>query len=349
MLKSGRLNPQQQARALEVIARSARTQADLIEDLLDVSRIITGKLAIDLRPIGCAAPLRAALDAVRPTAEAKGIRLERRVDIDSPVLGDPDRLQQVAWNLLSNAIKFTPAGGTVAVSLERHDGQVELKVRDTGMGISPAFLPHVFERFKQYDSSTTRSHGGMGLGLAIVRHLVEAHGGSVRAESEGEGHGATFVVRLPVHAAGASLEATAAGGGGPLVSADAELSGLRALVVDDDEDARELMSSVLAAHGAEVKTAASAEEALQILDREAVDILLADIGMPGTDGYGLMRSVRSHPSERVRNLPAVAVTAYAGERDRDAALAAGFQAHVAKPIDLDSLHVIVRRLATTTN
>lgn len=345
MLRSGRLGPNQQARALDVIARSARTQADLIEDLLDVSRITTGKLAIEMRQTRLAGPVRAALDAVRPAAEAKGIRLERRFEADPPVLGDPDRLQQVAWNLLSNAIKFTPAGGSVTVSVGRKDGQGELRVSDNGMGIAPSFLPHVFERFQQHDSSTTRVHGGMGLGLAIVKHLVEAHGGSVEAGSEGEGRGATFIVRLPVHD---ENPVTASRGSGPTLAArpmDRELEGVRALVVDDDPDALEMIGQVLAAHGARVEVAASASDALGVLNRRGVDVLLSDIGMPGTDGYGLVRELRKHPSAALRSLPAIAVTAYAGERDHEAALAAGFQAHLPKPIDIDTLRTTVRRLA----
>lgn len=345
MLESGRLNEQQRVRAMDVISRSARTQADLIEDLLDVSRIITGKLAIDMHAIGLAAPVRATLDAVRPAAEAKGIRIAAHLEADPPVLGDPDRLQQVAWNLLSNAIKFTPSGGRVSVSLNQADGQGELKVSDTGIGIAPAFLPYVFERFQQQDSSTTRAHGGMGLGLAIVRHLVESHGGTVQAESAGEGHGATFVVRLPMRAEapGDSLRDHRPARPRQLGT---DLEGLRLLVVDDDADAREVMEQVLTAHGASVHTAGSAEEALAVLDRGGVDVVLSDIGMPETDGYGLMQQLRSHPSVAVRGVPVIAVTAYAGEGDREAALAAGFHAHLPKPIDVDALREAVRRART---
>jgi signal transduction histidine kinase len=343
MLRSGRLSDQQRSRALEVIARSARTQADLIEDLLDVSRIVSGKMSIEMRETTLAAPIKAAVDAVRPAAEAKGIAIETRLDASPPVLGDPDRLQQVAWNLLSNAIKFTPGGGRVTVSVGRAGADAVLRVADTGMGIEPSFLPHVFERFRQHDSSTTRAHGGMGLGLAIVRHLVEAHGGTVRAESLGPGQGSTFVVTLPLRPAEAR----------PKVSGDArlrarpqggELTGLRALVVDDDPDARELIAEVLGASGAEVETAASAAEAIVILGDKKVDVLLADIGMPGTDGYGLMQEVRRHESGTVRTVPAIAVTAYAREQDRLSALAAGFQAHLPKPIDVDALRNTVKRL-----
>ncbi len=347
MLKEGRVTEQQRARALEVIARSARTQADLIEDLLDVSRIITGKMAIEPRQIRVTAPVRAALDAVRPAAEAKGIVVERSFQSDASVLGDPDRLQQVAWNLLSNAIKFTPAGGRVSVSLAERDGAAELIVSDTGMGIADDFLPHVFERFQQHDSSTTRTHGGMGLGLAIVKNLVELHGGTVRAESRGPGLGSRFIVRLPVHAEAGGHDPAWRGDARSARPAGTELEGLRVLVVDDDSDARELLTELLSTHEARVQAAASADEAMRLLDTVRFDLVVSDIGMPGTDGYDLARGIRSHPSEQVRNLPAIAVTAYAGERDREAAMAAGYQAHVPKPVDVEALRAAVRRVVNT--
>ena len=346
MLRSGRLSEQQRSRALDVIARSARTQADLIEDLLDVSRIVSGKMSVDMRQVHLAGPIGAAVETVRPAAEAKGIKLETRLDTDPPVLGDPDRLQQVAWNLLSNAIKFTPAGGCVTATLGRVGSDAVLRVEDTGIGIDAAFLPHVFERFRQHDSSTTRTHGGMGLGLAIVRHLVEAHGGTVRADSEGPGHGSTFVVTLPLQEA---ETASAGRRGEPHERRRAfsrDLAGLRALVVDDDADARDLIAEVLSASGAEVETASSAAEAILVLGGRKIDVLLADIGMPGTDGYGLLQDVRRHESEAVREVPAIAVTAYAREQDRLSAIAAGFQAHLPKPIDVDTLRMTVKRLFT---
>ncbi len=347
MLRNGRLTDQARSRALDVIARSARTQADLIEDLLDVSRIITGKMAIEQRQMRLSAPIRAALDAVRPAAEAKGIIVDRRFESDPAVLGDPDRLQQVAWNLLSNAIKFTPAGGRVSVSLRQHGDQAELMVSDSGIGIDESFLPHVFERFQQHDSSTTRSHGGMGLGLAIVKNLVEAHGGTVSAESGGANLGSTFTMRLPVHGDAVAEAPQARPHDRPRRPADSEFDGLRVLVVDDDADARELLTEVLASHGAQAQSATTVEEALRLLDRGGIDLVLSDIGMPGTDGYALARRMRTHPSDGVRAVPAVAVTAYASERDREAAIAAGYQAHLPKPVDLDALRSIVRRLAAT--
>ncbi len=347
MLRSGRLNEQQRARALDVIARSARTQADLIEDLLDVSRIVSGKMSIEMRETGLAPPIKAAVDAVRPAADAKGIELEARLDANPPVLGDPDRLQQVAWNLLSNAIKFSQAGGRVIVTLARLGPDAIIRVSDTGMGIDPAFLPHVFERFRQHDSSTTRTHGGMGLGLAIVRQLVEAHGGTVRAESGGQGQGSLFVVTLPLRTAEAAKAAAPVERRRRTGVAGRELTGMRALVVDDDADAREMIAQVLIASGAEVETAASAAEAIVVLGEKKVDVLLVDIGMPVTDGYGLMQDVRRHASGVVRALPAIAVTAYAREQDRLSALAAGFQAHVPKPIDVDTLRNTVKRVVET--
>ena len=342
MLKSGRLSGEQRERAVQVIARNAQTQADLIEDLLDVSRIITGKMRVDLQPAYLFGPVQAALDAVRPSAEAKRITLVRRFETDGPIIGDADRLQQVAWNLLSNAIKFTPEGGRVTVRLEQCDSHVELQVSDTGAGIDPAFLPHVFERFRQSDSSTTREHGGMGLGLAIARHLVEAHGGTVHAESDGPGKGSTFVVRLPLRPGTRPLEPgahRAAWGQGR----EPDLGGRQVLVVDDEEDSRDLLAGILKGAGATVVTAGSAGEAVSILEEEGADLLLADIAMPGTDGYRLLEQVRHHPSERVRGVPAIAVTAHARAEDRDTALRAGFQGHVSKPLDIGVLFASIER------
>ncbi|RPJ65514.1 MAG: response regulator [Acidobacteria bacterium] len=342
MMRNGSLAEEQEQRAVEIIARNARVQAELIEDLLDVSRIITGKLHIETRPVTLAPAVEAALDAVRPAAAAKGVSLEWAPSTEGPVLGDPDRLQQVAWNLLSNAIKFTPAGGRVVASLDAVSGHVELRVSDTGVGLSPSFIPHMFQRFRQHDSSTTRSHGGMGLGLAIVRHLVELHGGTVSVSSRGEGHGATFTVRLPARKGGPA-KALAADRSRQGVSPD-ELGGIRALVVDDDRDSLELLAQVLTQAGATVLLASSAGETLDILARQAVDVLLLDIAMPGVDGYALLRSIRAHPSDSVRSLPAVAVTAHARGEDRDRAREAGFQDHLSKPVEMHTLREAVRRL-----
>ena len=341
MMKGGTLAAEQEQRAIEIIARNAQVQAELIEDLLDVSRIITGKLQINLRPVAVAPSVEAALDAVRPAADAKGVNLEWAPSTDGPVLADPDRLQQVAWNLLSNAIKFTPGGGRVVVSLDREDSCIQFRVSDTGAGVAPSFLPHMFERFRQHDSSTTRSHGGMGLGLAIVRHLVELHGGTVTAHSRGEGQGATFTVSLPLRV---MAVADAAADRVGLHAGLQELAGIRALVVDDDLDARELLAQVLTHAGATAVMAASVSEALDHLGREPVDVLLADIAMPGADGYALLRQVRAHQSEAVRRVPAVAVTAYARSEDRELAREAGFQLHLPKPVEIQTLREALRRL-----
>ncbi|MFB3853721.1 MAG: CHASE domain-containing protein [Vicinamibacterales bacterium] len=342
MLLAGQVSPEQHQHALSVIARNARTQAELIEDLLDVSRIITGKLRIEMRPILLAHSIQAAIDALRPTAEVKGVDLEWHQATDGPVLGDPDRLQQVAWNLLANAIKFTPPGGRVVATLRQQGPEVEFRVADTGVGLAPEFLPFVFERFSQRDSSTTRKHGGMGLGLAIARHLVESHGGTVHAESSGEGMGATFTVMLPLRALAvretpADAVTRAAGTPG--------LGSVRALVVEDDADARDLVAGALSRAGAETSVATSVAEAMEAIDRERFDVVVADIAMPDADGYELIRRMRSHPSDWVRAVPAVAVTAYARPEDRDQAKAAGFQVHLAKPIDVNALLEAVRQAA----
>jgi signal transduction histidine kinase/ActR/RegA family two-component response regulator len=343
MLKAGQLPESQHARALEVIARNAETQAELIEDLLDVSRIMTGKLRLDVRPTALAPAIQAAVDAVRPAADAKGIALDWQAATDGPVLGDPDRLQQVAWNLLTNAIKFTPQGGRVSASLRRAGTELEFRVADTGIGIATDFLPRVFERFRQRDSSTTRTHGGMGLGLAIVRHLVEAHGGSVAAESAGEGQGAVFTVLLPARSMAGRDDSDATGGNRQGVRRN--LAGLRVLVVDDDRDSREMLGSLITHAGADATLAASAAEGLGALAVSRFDVLVADIAMPGTDGYTLIRRVRAHPSPAVRAIPAVAVTAYAREQDRDLAESAGFELHLAKPIQPDVLIAALGDLA----
>jgi signal transduction histidine kinase len=350
VLRSGKVDAPTTERALEAVERNARAQAQLISDLLDVSRIITGKLRLELRPVDLSGILDAALDSVRPAAEAKEIHL-RIVpgQVAGPFVGDPDRLQQVFWNLLSNAIKFTPQGGSVEVRL-RHtpDGMAELAVTDSGMGIRPDFLPYVFDRFRQAESTTTRHHGGLGLGLSIVRHLVELHGGTVAVESEGEGRGATFTVRLPARlGAEARVERRA---GEPDASSDLVndcelLAGLRVLVLDDEADARELLATALEQHGARVTALASVQEVLEALDRETFHVLLSDIGLPGEDGYSMIRKVRARGAERGGNLPAAALTAYARTEDRVRALSAGFQMHLSKPIDPAELVATIAALA----
>ena len=352
MLRSGQVDPSAFARGLETIERNALAQVRLIEDILDGSRIITGKLHLEIRPLDLAALVRAALDAVRPAAEAKGIRLTVTVDPEEAhVIGDPERMQQVVWNLANNAVKFTPRGGAVDIGLARSGTHIELTVTDTGQGISREFLPHVFERFRQAEGSTTRRFGGLGLGLALVRHLVEAHGGTVRAESEGEGRGARFVVLLPVQAVVPAQVDPDRPRNTPTDSASVPgertgLAGLTVLVVDDEHDARELISVVLRANGAEVTTAASATQALEALARVAPKVLISDIGMPDVDGYELLRRVRSSSGAHGAAIPAIALTAYSREQDRRLAIEAGFQTHVAKPVDPAELVRVVASLAS---
>jgi PAS domain S-box-containing protein len=341
MLRSSELDQQTRAQALETIERNVRAQAQLIEDLLDVSRIITGKLRLDVRPSELIPVIESALDTVRPAAEAKEIQLQVELDpAASHVLCDPARIQQVAWNLLSNAIKFTPKNGRVRVRLERVDSHVEISVKDTGPGINPEFLPYVFDRFRQADSSTTRTHGGLGIGLAIVRHLVELHGGTARVESYGDGQGATFTVSLPLLAltANTAEEAKALHALPDVNQATFEnslsLEGLRVLVVDDEPDARDLLIVALGQSGASVKAVASVGDALELLAAGETDVLVSDIGMPFEDGYMLIRNIRELERERgAPELPAIALTAYASETARSQALEAGFQAHLAKPIE----------------
>jgi PAS domain S-box-containing protein len=323
-------------RALEVIDRNAHLQAQLVGDLLDVSRIITGGLRLDLRPLDLAAVIGAALDAVRPAAEAKKVQLRLRLAASGPVvLGDPPRLQQVMWNLLANAVKFTRSGGTVTIDLLDRGRSTVVRVQDDGVGIDPEFLPFVFERFRQADGSASRQHGGLGLGLAIVRHLVELHGGTVRAESDGPDRGATFSVELPAFETAVlapPIEARAPAPAAADRAAGGELAGYRLLVVDDQEDARELIATIVRSAGADVETAPSAAEALQKMDVSEPDAILADIGMPGADGYELIREVRARDAGRSRRLPVAAITAYAGEEHRNRALEAGFDCHVPKPV-----------------
>jgi PAS domain S-box-containing protein len=332
MLLDGTLDEDSHQRALQIIDRNAHLQAQLVTDILDVSRIITGKMALDIRPVDLSTIVSAALDTVRPSADAKRIRIASTIDPSARFTsGDPQRLQQVIWNLLSNAIKFTPEDGFVAVDLDARGEKLSLTVADSGAGIPPHFIPHVFDRFRQADSSSTREHGGLGLGLAIVRHIVEAHGGSVRAESEGPGKGARFIVELPRTSTEADA-GMAAAGGGAAATASRSLQGCRVLVVDDQRDARELLTVKLAASGAEVRTAVSVEDALKVVRERWPNVLLADIGLPGRDGYSLIREIRQMERDGLPRLRAAAVTAYALAEDRDRALAAGFDAYVAKPI-----------------
>jgi PAS domain S-box-containing protein len=362
LLKGGRLAAGKMAEAIEIIERNARAQVRLVDDLLDVSRVITGKLQLDVRPVPVLPLVQTVLESLRPTFEARDIRLEtdwREIDGGAVtnghaaarggrpsgsdmVNGDPDRLQQVIWNLLSNAVKFTPPHGAVRVTLARAATHLELRVSDSGLGIKPEFLPHVFERFRQADSTTTRRHSGLGLGLAIVRHLVELHGGTVEVESEGEGLGATFIVRLPVRAvrerrARQSGANAAAHGGEPSDLIGADLRGVTVLVVDDQVDAQALVRTVLQEAGATAVGASAVVDALELLTRFTPDVVVADIGMPGEDGYSLIRQLRDRERSRGDRLPAIALTAYGRAEDRALALESGFDAHLRKPVDTDAL------------
>ncbi|WP_394845915.1 ATP-binding protein [Pendulispora brunnea] len=340
------------AKALDTIERNARSQGRLIEDVLDMSRIITGKLKIERHPIDLASVIRSALEVVAPTAQAKDIRIETRIGVDPcPFYGDADRLQQILWNLLSNALKFTPNEGSIQVRLEQHGSSFEVQVIDTGRGIEPAFLPHIFERFRQADTSTTRAERGLGLGLAIVRYLVELHGGTIRAHSEGEGTGSRFVMHLPVPAVrdtGAKTPATdavpprstPAGAGTKKV-----LEGLRVVACEDDQDARDLLFHVMKAAGALVRVAGSAHEALEHVKEFRPDVVVSDIGLPEVDGYAFMRQLRALPEDKGGRTPAIALTAYARGQDARKAFFAGYQLHLAKPVEPGELVMMVANLA----
>ena len=345
ILKAGRLDNESSGHAIEVIERNAWAQKQIIEDILDVSRVITGKLQLHLGPVDLISVVNAALDAVKPALEAKDIRVETQFQEGLKVIGgDADRLQQVVWNLLSNASKFTPAGGMVGVRVRQDAAYAEIEVSDTGPGIAAEFLPHVFERFRQADGSTTRTHGGLGLGLAIVRHLVELHGGVIAAENVHPGSGAIFNVKLPLPSNELNLEsvppATATPREEPVTESD--LENVRILVVEDELDALDLITIDLAAHGARVRGAGSAADALALLGSEHFDLLISDIGMADTDGYELIKQVRRQ--EKGEHLPAIALTAYARAQDRIRAIAAGYNTHVAKPVEIRELVTVVKCL-----
>ena len=341
---------EQTAHAIETIQRNAQTQAQLIADLLDVSRIVSGQMRLNIRPVEIATVLDAALEAVRPSASAKSIDLQTLIDpAAGPITADPDRLQQIFWNLLSNAIKFTPKGGQVQVRVKRADSHLEVIVSDTGKGIDRKLLPFVFDRFRQGDSSTTREHVGLGLGLAIVRHLVELHGGAVRASSDGEGKGAEFVVELPTSVLARLPEPDKRARIDPIVGEAIQgpmpsLAGLRILLVDDEPDAREVVAAILGAAGAEVASAASARAALEMIREWNPDVLVSDIGMPGEDGYELIRKVRALPPEGGGRVPAIALTAFARTQDRLKVISAGYQMHVPKPVEPVELATVVASL-----
>jgi PAS domain S-box-containing protein len=347
----GMPEPAEFTRGMEVIERNCRAQVRLIDDLLDLSRIMSGRFRLDVQQVALLDIVRSALDSIEPTARAKGVRLESVLDPKSVVVsGDPARLQQVFWNLLSNAVKFTPKGGRIQVLLQRVNSHIEFSVSDTGIGIPGNFLPHVFERFSQKDSSTQREYGGLGLGLAISKQLVDLHGGQIQAKSMGEGQGATFVVTLPLIMLGKEQR-------GPRVHPTAgeiseavplpRLDGLRVLVVDDEGDALELIRRVLEGQGAVVSTVRSANDALRVLDSHSPDLLISDIGMPGMDGYQFMRRLRA-AEPKDRRTPALALTAFARPDDRKHAILAGYQAHLAKPFDMAELAIVVAGLVGRT-
>jgi len=349
MLQTGQVDETTRSKAIETIMRNANVQVQLIDDLLDVSRIASGKLRLELQNVELGSVIDAAADTVRPAALAKGIRLdvvrEPRV---GPITGDPDRLQQVVWNLLSNAVKFTPREGRVQALLRRVNSRVEIVVSDTGPGIPADFLPFVFERFRQGDSSSTRPHGGLGLGLTLVKHLVELHGGAVTAESPGAGHGATFTVKLPVSVTLVPAAGTATPASLPAllpVAPTARLEGLRVLVVDDDVDGLNLVSAMLRRAGATVAVGRSAAEGFDHFVAEPPDVLISDIEMPGEDGYALIRRIRGLEPGRGGRVPAIALTAYGRREDRLHAISAGFSMHVPKPVDPAELVTLVASLA----
>jgi CheY-like chemotaxis protein/anti-sigma regulatory factor (Ser/Thr protein kinase) len=350
MLQSGQIRGAQAAGALEAIVRNANVQVQLIDDLLDVSRIISGKMRLDVRSVDLAAVVEEALAAVTPAADAKGIRVQKVLDPRcGSITGDSARLQQVLWNLLMNAVKFTPKGGRIQAHLQRVNSHVEIVVSDTGQGIAPAMLPFVFDRFRQADSSSTRTQGGLGIGLALVKHLVELHGGTVVAQSSGEGAGSTFIVKLPLPVAeipvGLVPRAHPSAPSADALPGVVRLDGLRVVVVDDDPEAVALVEAILAGVGATVRTCLDARGALQTLRQWRPDVVVSDIEMPVEDGYSLIRKVRALDPEEGGRTPAVALTAYGRTQDRMRSLAAGYNMHVSKPVDPGELTTIIASVA----
>jgi signal transduction histidine kinase/ActR/RegA family two-component response regulator len=348
LARSGKLDPVLQQRALETIDRNAQLQAQLIDDLLDVSRIVSGKMRISPRPINLASVVESAIDTARPSAQAKEISLVLSIERDAGIVpADPARVQQIVWNLVSNAVKFTPKGGQVQVTLARVGSRVRVEVADTGPGIEPAQLPYVFNRFWQADLATPKEHSGLGLGLSICKSLVELHGGSIRAESPGAGHGAVFTVEFPlavVGPVGDATDATTAAAHGAAASR-ASIDGIRVLVVDDDVNARTLLKMLLEDAGALVNTAASADEAIARVRRDVPQVVVSDIGMPGKDGYALIRELRADRTVAQQNLAAIAITGLARPDDRVNMLRAGFQAHLVKPVEPAEVIALVGALA----
>ncbi|HEY2827039.1 MAG TPA: ATP-binding protein [Pirellulales bacterium] len=353
LLRGGYIEPKAVSESLEAIERNGRAQVQIIDDLLDMSRIVSGKIRLDVRTVQLPEVIEAAIGALRPAADAKGIRVQKVLDPRAgPILGDFDRLRQVFCNLLSNAVKFTPKQGRIQISLERVNSHLEISMADTGEGIHPDFLPHVFDRFRQAEAGTSRRHGGLGLGLAIVKQLVELHGGSVHASSPGENQGATFTVILPVQVA-SSMESGRFHPEVEINRTDAfdapDLTGIKVLVVDDEADSRQAVRQLLEKQHAEVCVAESADEALEMLKKFQPQVLLSDIGMPQKDGYELIREVRSLAATEGGNVPAVALTAFVRMEDRRRALLAGYQSHLAKPVDVGELIAVVAMLAGRTS
>lgn len=349
ILRHHNASPEDFKRGLEAIDRNVRSQTQIVNDLLDMSRIISGHVLLEVRPMNLPEAIQAALDSVRPSADSKGIRIQTLLDTRlGPVRGDPHRLQQVLWNLLANAIKFTPKGGRVTVTLERVDSHVEVTVEDNGIGIDPEFLPYVFDRFRQADAGIGRRYGGLGLGLSIVKSLVELHGGSVRAKSLGKDRGSSFTVALPVyHVRIDDADQRRALRSDPLQTIELpRLDNTRVLVVDDDLEGCAIMARMVEVRGAQVRCIASGREGLELLSQEAFDILLSDIGMPDMDGYEFMQCVRRLPQGQARSIPAIAITAYARPEDRQRALLAGYQIHLSKPIEAQEL---IAAIASLTN
>lgn len=355
MITDDRLDEKGKRRAIDTIYRNALVQTQLIEDILDVSRIISGKLKLEVRPIELTSVLEAAIEAVLPAAQAKEIRLQKQIGQRSNLVsGDPHRLQQVIWNILSNAVKFTPNGGSVEIRLGQTDSDIELSVTDNGIGIPSKMLPFIFDRFSQAESATNRRYGGLGLGLAIVRHLVEIHGGSIEAYSKGEDQGSTFTVKLPILSSGShefpkGMKSQLNNSDNAVSDYSKELEGLKLLVVEDDFDGRTLVKTILEQCGANVVAVDNARDAFEEIKNNRFDVLLSDIGMPGEDGYSLIKKIRSLPLEKGGQIPAAALTAYAAVEDRMRVLRSGFQTHVPKPIETDELIAVVANLAGRHN
>jgi PAS domain S-box-containing protein len=353
MIQSGLLTGEKQARALDTVARNATSLSQIVEDVLDVSRIVSGKVRLDVQPVELSDLIQQAAETIRPAADAKGVRVEKTLDPRAgPVSGDPERLRQVLWNLLSNAVKFTPRDGRVQVRLEQVDSHVEITVSDTGTGIPAEFLPYVFDRFRQADASIGREHGGLGLGLAITRHLVELQGGRIFAASGGPGQGSTFRVQLPVsiaHEAASEVREHRQAAPAPATIIVPRLEGVRILAVDDDRDALALIREILEMTGATVTTADSGQDALRMLDRAQPDVLLADLGMPEMTGFDLIDRIRRSENAQIRDMPAAALTAFARSEDRAKALRSGFQMHVSKPVEPGELMAAMAALAKRTH